>query len=48
MLGQLIDLYQRVTVYAGLLYGVNPLDQPAVEAGKKLAVQYLSERVGGR
>lgn len=48
VLGQLIDLYQRVTVYAGLLYGVNPLDQPAVEAGKKLAVQYLSERAGGR
>jgi len=40
-LGQLIDLYQRVTIYAGLLYGVNPLDQPAVEEGKKLAVQYL-------
>jgi glucose-6-phosphate isomerase len=40
-LGQLIDLYQRVTVYAGILYGVNPLDQPAVESGKRLAVQYL-------
>jgi glucose-6-phosphate isomerase len=41
VLGQLIDLYQRVTVYAGLLYGVNPLDQPAVEKGKQLAVQHL-------
>ena len=41
-LGQLIDLYQRTTVYAGHLYGVNPLDQPAVERGKKLAIQYLS------
>lgn len=41
VLGQLIDLYQRVTVYAGLLYGVNPLDQPAVERGKKLAVSHL-------
>jgi glucose-6-phosphate isomerase len=40
-LGQLIDLYQRVTVYSGILYGVNPLDQPAVENGKRLAVQYL-------
>ncbi len=39
--GQLIDLYQRTTVYAGLLYGINPLDQPAVESGKKLAVQHL-------
>ncbi|GAB4514838.1 MAG: glucose-6-phosphate isomerase [Sulfuricaulis sp.] len=41
-LGQLIDLYQRATVYAGLLYGINPLDQPAVEKGKKLAIQFLS------
>lgn len=40
-LGQLIDLYQRVTVYAGILYGINPLDQPAVESGKRLTVQYL-------
>lgn len=40
-LGELIDLYQRVTVYAGLLYGVNPLDQPAVERGKQLTLQYL-------
>lgn len=40
-LGQLIDLYQRATVYAGLLYGINPLDQPAVEKGKKLAMQLL-------
>jgi glucose-6-phosphate isomerase len=41
VLGQLIDLYQRTTVYAGLLYGINPLDQPAVEKGKKLAIQNL-------
>lgn len=39
--GQLLDLYQRATVYAGLLYGVNPLDQPSVEKGKQLAVDYL-------
>jgi glucose-6-phosphate isomerase len=43
VLGQLIDLYQRATVYAGLLYGVNPLDQPSVETGKRLAIQYLRE-----
>jgi len=42
--GELIDLYQRTTVYAGLLYGINPLDQPAVEAGKQLAVKYLQGR----
>ncbi|MGE5242473.1 MAG: glucose-6-phosphate isomerase [Bacteroidota bacterium] len=41
-LGQLIDLYQRTTVYTGLLYGINPLDQPAVEKGKILAIQHLS------
>jgi len=41
-LGQLIDLYQRVTIYTGLLYGINPLDQPSVEKGKRLAIQYLA------
>ncbi len=41
-LGQMIDLYQRATVYAGLLYGINPLDQPAVEKGKQLAIKLLS------
>lgn len=46
VLGQLIDLYQRTTVYTGLLYGVNPLDQPSVEKGKKLAVRYLSQQAG--
>jgi glucose-6-phosphate isomerase len=40
-LGQLIDLYQRTTIYAGLLYGINPLDQPAVEKGKMLTIQRL-------
>ena len=42
VLGQMIDLYQRATVYAGLLYGINPLDQPAVEKGKQLAIKLLS------
>lgn len=41
-LGQLIDLYMRTTVYTGLLYGINPLDQPAVEKSKKLAIRLLS------
>lgn len=41
ILGQLIDLYQRSTVYAGLFYGINPLDQPSVEKGKQLAIQLL-------
>lgn len=35
-LGQLIMLFQVATVYAGALYGVDPLDQPGVELGKTL------------
>lgn len=44
VLGQLIDFYQRVTIYTGLLYGINPLDQPAVEQGKILARERLSKQ----
>ncbi len=35
-LGELFMLMSIATVYAGALYGVNPLDQPGVELGKKL------------
>jgi glucose-6-phosphate isomerase len=35
-LGQLLMLFQVATVYAGALYGVDPLDQPGVELSKKL------------
>ena len=35
-LGQLFMLFQIATVYAGALYGVNPLDQPGVELSKRL------------
>ena len=35
-LGQLLMLLEIATVYAGGLYGVDPLDQPGVELGKKL------------
>lgn len=35
--GGLIMLLQIATVYAGALYGVDPLDQPGVELGKALA-----------
>ncbi|MEX0935565.1 MAG: glucose-6-phosphate isomerase [Gemmatimonadota bacterium] len=35
-LGGLFMLLQIATVYAGELYGVNPLDQPGVELGKEL------------
>ncbi|MDA8389558.1 MAG: glucose-6-phosphate isomerase [Gammaproteobacteria bacterium] len=44
VLGSLIELYQRVTVYTGLLYGINPLDQPSVEKGKRIAIRYLQTR----
>lgn len=42
-LGALIDLYQRTTVYTGLLYGINPLDQPSVEKGKTIAIEKLQK-----
>jgi glucose-6-phosphate isomerase len=35
-LGELFMLLEIATVYAGALYGVNPLDQPGVELGKQL------------
>jgi glucose-6-phosphate isomerase len=35
-LGGLLMLFQIATVYAGALYGVDPLDQPGVELGKEL------------
>lgn len=36
-LGSLIMLWQIATVYAGALYGIDPLGQPGVELGKQLA-----------
>jgi glucose-6-phosphate isomerase len=35
-LGQLFMMLQIATVYAGVLYEVDPLDQPGVELGKQL------------
>lgn len=35
-LGGLIMMFELATVYAGHLYGVDPLDQPGVELGKQL------------
>lgn len=35
-LGALLQFFQIATVYAGALYGVDPLDQPGVELGKRL------------
>ena len=33
--GGLIMLLEMATIYAGALYGINPLDQPGVELGKR-------------
>jgi glucose-6-phosphate isomerase len=40
-LGGLFMLFEIATVYAGALYGVDPLDQPGVEAGKILTYGLL-------
>lgn len=39
--GALLMLFQIAVVYAGELYGVNPLDQPGVELGKELTFGLL-------
>ncbi len=40
-LGEFFMLMQIATVYAGALYGVDPLDQPGVELGKELTYGLL-------
>lgn len=40
-LGELFMLFQIATVYAGSLYGVDPLDQPGVELSKRLTYGLL-------
>jgi len=44
-IGALLYLLEAATLYAGGFYGVNPLDQPGVEAGKK-ATYALMGRAG--
>ena len=39
--GNLIMLLEIATIYAGALYGVNPLDQPGVELGKQFTYAML-------
>lgn len=43
-LGGLIMLFQAATVYAGALYGVDPLNQPGVELGKLLTYGLLGRQ----
>ncbi|HEY9225718.1 MAG TPA: hypothetical protein VIP11_03670, partial [Gemmatimonadaceae bacterium] len=40
-LGALFTLFEIATIYAGELYGVNPLDQPGVELGKQFTYAML-------
>ena len=37
VIGQMIFLLETATAYAGGLFGVNPMDQPGVEEGKRYA-----------
>ena len=39
--GGLFMLFEIATIYAGALYGVNPLDQPGVELGKQFTYAML-------
>ncbi len=43
-LGELFMLFQMATVLAGALYGVDPLNQPGVELGKRLASGLLGRQ----
>jgi glucose-6-phosphate isomerase len=49
--GQFIYMLECATTVAGLLFGINPYDQPGVELGKRLTYQLLGkpgfERLGG-
>lgn len=40
-LGALFMLFEIATIYAGEMYGVNPLDQPGVELGKQFTYAML-------
>ena len=40
-IGALMMLLVAATIYAGAMYGVNPLDQPGVELGKQFTYAML-------
>ena len=42
--GQIFYMYEVQTIFAGYLYGVNPVDQPGVEAGKHYAYGILGRK----
>ncbi len=43
-LGQVFQLFEVATVFAGALHRINPLDQPAVEEGKRLTYGLAGRR----
>jgi glucose-6-phosphate isomerase len=47
-IGAYLQLWMLATAYAGLLYDVNPFDQPGVERSKVLAKQRLTEMLAAR
>ncbi len=40
-LGALMAMYEHKTTMLGILYGINPFDQPGVETGKRLCLEIL-------
>jgi glucose-6-phosphate isomerase len=42
-LGQLILFFESLTVAVGITLGVDPFNQPGVEAGKKYAHDWLGQ-----
>ena len=43
-IGQLLMMLEIATVYAGSMYGIDPLDQPGVELGKQLTYGLMGRR----
>ena len=44
VIGQMIFLLETATAYAGGLFGVNPMDQPGVEEGKRYAYGLMGKQ----
>jgi len=43
-MGQLFLFFELATAVTGMLYGINPFDQPAVEEGKNLTYGIMGRR----
>ncbi len=43
-LGQLFHFFELVTVFTGILFGVNPFNQPGVEEGKNLTYAMMGKK----